>query len=139
MKSEIKQKWLAALRSEEYKQTKHGLKRKLDDGSFGYCCLGVLCDIAIKENPDMKWDTNSHLSCGDIGVQIYGVDNDPQNVLTRKIADWAGLVERNPSITYTGTVIKDHGNDEGYESLATLNDHHGCSFKEIAQVIEEQI
>lgn len=37
-------KWIAALRSGEYKQTK-GALRKAD----GFCCLGVLCDLTRKE------------------------------------------------------------------------------------------
>jgi hypothetical protein len=40
MKQDIKNKWLVALRSGDYKQTKERLR---DDD--GYCCLGVLCDI----------------------------------------------------------------------------------------------
>jgi hypothetical protein len=37
----LKEKWVAALRSGEYKQCKDQLK----DGG-GYCCLGVLCEIS---------------------------------------------------------------------------------------------
>lgn len=37
--------WVAALESGEYKQTEGTLKRDLEDGTFGYCCLGVLCEI----------------------------------------------------------------------------------------------
>ena len=40
MDPEIKAKWLAALRSGEYKQCQGGLKV---DGR--YCCLGVLCVV----------------------------------------------------------------------------------------------
>jgi hypothetical protein len=47
MNAEIKQKWVAALRSGNYKQTKVCLHNK-----EGYCCLGVLCDVI---NPD-AWD-----------------------------------------------------------------------------------
>jgi hypothetical protein len=42
---ELFQKWINALRSGEYKQTRQSLH---DDK--GYCCLGVLCDVASKEN-----------------------------------------------------------------------------------------
>jgi hypothetical protein len=41
MNPELKQKWLAALRSGEYKQARGYLKTE-----FGYCCLGVLCDVS---------------------------------------------------------------------------------------------
>lgn len=38
--ADLKAKWVAALRSGEYRQAKNALKT-----ADGYCCLGVLCDI----------------------------------------------------------------------------------------------
>lgn len=35
------QKWVDALRSGEYKQTKGTLRREYCEGKVGYCCLGV--------------------------------------------------------------------------------------------------
>lgn len=40
MDAKIKAKWVAALRSGDYKQTTNKLR-----SSQGFCCLGVLCDI----------------------------------------------------------------------------------------------
>ena len=42
MDQELKAKWVTALRSGEYKQTKYKLHRK---GSNNFCCLGVLCKV----------------------------------------------------------------------------------------------
>jgi hypothetical protein len=42
MKKDIKEKWVAALRSGKYKQGRFALRNPLDE----YCCLGVLCDIS---------------------------------------------------------------------------------------------
>ena len=47
MDAELKAKWVAALRSGEYKQGQHVLRNSLDH----FCCLGVLADI---HSPD-KW------------------------------------------------------------------------------------
>lgn len=44
MKTELKQKWVNALRSGEYKQGKNYLRRKNSSGDT-YCCLGVLFDV----------------------------------------------------------------------------------------------
>lgn len=44
MNQDIKQKWVAALRSGEYKQGVGMLKLR-DGDDLLYCCLGVLCDI----------------------------------------------------------------------------------------------
>ena len=41
MDKELKAKWVAALRSGEYRQA-HG---QLWDGTDGYCCIGVLCRL----------------------------------------------------------------------------------------------
>jgi hypothetical protein len=46
MNDEWKAKWVAALTSGKYKQTKGTLTDK-----NGFCCLGVLCDI----HPDVEW------------------------------------------------------------------------------------
>lgn len=40
MNAEVKQKWIDALRSGKYNQTKGCLH-----DNTGYCCLGVLCDV----------------------------------------------------------------------------------------------
>ncbi len=50
MDKELKAKWVAALRSGEYKQGKTFLRR--EDNS--YCCLGVLLDVAGVDRK--KWD-----------------------------------------------------------------------------------
>jgi len=43
------QKWVDALRSGHYKQVKDTLKGKMEDGTVGFCCLGVYCDINGRE------------------------------------------------------------------------------------------
>ena len=48
MKKTWKKKWVAALRSGKYKQTRQQLAYKHNDGDKSYCCLGVLCDITGK-------------------------------------------------------------------------------------------
>jgi hypothetical protein len=41
MKQEFKEKWIKALESGKYPQAKNTLRSK-----EGYCCLGVLCEVA---------------------------------------------------------------------------------------------
>ena len=43
-REEVIKRWVAALRSGEYKQARHALKT-----DTGFCCLGVLCDLAAKD------------------------------------------------------------------------------------------
>ncbi|HEX5187784.1 MAG TPA: hypothetical protein VFV86_12930 [Nitrososphaeraceae archaeon] len=54
MDKKIKRKWINALRSRKYKQTQECLRyiiKKDEKGNctYGYCCLGVLCDIVDKK------------------------------------------------------------------------------------------
>jgi hypothetical protein len=51
MKTDIKAKWVTALRSGEYKKGIYRLHTK--DGR--YCCLGVLCDLYRKETGHGTW------------------------------------------------------------------------------------
>lgn len=48
-KQQIKTEWLEALRSGAYKQTGGTMKRRLENGYRGYCCLGVLCEAVLGE------------------------------------------------------------------------------------------
>lgn len=50
MDSEIKAKWLEALRSGRYAQGRQGLRNYNDE----FCCLGVLCDAVAPDGWD-KW------------------------------------------------------------------------------------
>jgi len=57
---ELVKQWVEALRSGKYQQIKHKLRRKTDTG-YGYCCLGVLCEIAkplIPEADLLKLEEN---------------------------------------------------------------------------------
>lgn len=72
MNKEIKEQWLKALRSGEYKQTTHTLRDE-----DGYCCLGVLCDIMAPG----EWIANTMRHCSDILplsiAQEAGLSKDP--------------------------------------------------------------
>jgi len=51
---ENREQWIKALESGRYKQTT-GQLRNIDNGkSYGYCCLGVLCNI--HKDKEHKWD-----------------------------------------------------------------------------------
>lgn len=53
MTPELKTKWIEALRSGAYQQDKYKFKTKI-----GYCCLGVLCEIAGQPSMDMGGSSN---------------------------------------------------------------------------------
>lgn len=131
---EFKTKWVEALRSGEYQQTKEYLHSE-----GGYCCLGVACELTgtqwipyISENSGMrKKDKDDHpifrTSVGD-KAHSYPTEADlpPEvwQVLTLPLKDVL------PD-TLSTTVVFSH--------LANLNDGDGWTFDEIAKWIEEKL
>ena len=112
----VKEKWLEALRSEEYSQTASCLK---DDK--GYCCLGVLSDLFVKETKTLEWKTSEDPVTGAMHWHM----GDETAILPIEVAEWAGLECCDPYIQ--------QGDDLIY--LSRLNDD-GASFAEISDVIQ---
>lgn len=125
MKQDIAKKWAAELRSKKWKQGVATL-HNLHDNS--YCCLGVLCEMAVEAGVCLP-------EVGDDGCTVYRDNPDYGRDTSCKICSdaiqkWAGL-----SAPVGGRfVLESH---RGYEetSLAGMNDR-GDSFEEIADVIE---
>lgn len=112
MKKEVMELWVKALRSGEYKQAKGVLQN--DRG--GYCCLGVLCDVAEKEG--IKTYKTA-------GVKLLG----PTLGTQAAVMKWAGLYDD------CGAVKREVG--ESYRpALSGLNDS-GDDFPKIADFIEK--
>jgi len=117
MNPAVKAKWLAALRSGKYKQGTGTLRDEFDN----FCCLGVLCDVAVKSGLaiDVKPPRET---CDPWAYEGEAWYRPPQ------VMDWAGLINHDPKIA-----------DEGHEHLSALNDDAEMNFLEIADVIEEEL
>lgn len=113
MNQEIKWRWVEALRSDKYRQTTDALRR-----GERFCCLGVLCDLAVKDGIVTQYVDEYH--------HYYYADQDA--VLPAKVIEWAGVPDSDPDVTCNGEAT----------TLANLNDN-GKSFAEIADLIEEQM
>ena len=114
---QVQKKWIKALRSRNYKQTNGVLHFE-----EGFCCLGVLCDLAVKAKviPAPTED--------DYGGVTYGKKGDSYDTLLPKaVKRWAGLKSSN------GCYVK----DDIVFSLDELNDD-GMSFAMIANIIESK-
>lgn len=112
MKKNIAKRWVKALRSGKYKQTKY----ILNNGNGEFCCLGVLCEIAAKDGvikPRKK------------GNRVYY--GRQFNVLPATVMKWAGVKDAE-GLVYSPAV----------ESLTYLNDDENYDFNQIADVIEEK-
>lgn len=108
-RKELRAEWLAALRSGEYKQAQGHLK---EDG--GYCCLGVLCEIAGIMDDD--------------GCAVYGVYSDTFTSLPFEFAEYMGMARDGAAADRDGVKF--------LPSLICLNDDRQMSFEQIADAIE---
>lgn len=105
--------WTTALRSREYPQGRRNLRT-----NAGFCCLGVLCDLAERAGII----ESQYFGDEDTGM-IYYYDG-RSGTLPDKVMEWAGLDSDNPAI--------------GNTSLILLNDE-GASFEMIADLIERNL
>lgn len=111
MKKSIMEKWVAALRSGEYKQGKGQLRNSQNE----FCCLGVLCNLHAQEHPEIA---KTQL----LTTKYMDHDGTPPCEVT----EWAGFRDHN-HFGQISTIKND---------LVTLNDT-GKSFKQIAKIIEK--
>ena len=130
---DIKERWIAALRSGKYKQAKEALRVRGEDGQDRLCCLGVLCDVV---DPD-GWtsasdgalgyrDANGNIRAGTLPPavgEMVGLDDTGYvnlAALPNDVWDRGATFLRPPATAVT---------------LSELNDR-GASFELIADVIE---
>lgn len=123
MNQYVKNKWIIALRSGEYKQTCERLRYK-----DSYCCLGVLTDLYDKyiQNDNHEWYEEDGK---------YGYVSDGcifEATLPESVMKWAGLKECNPT-------VREERMGLPITSLAYLNDNEDLDFNQLADIIEAQL
>lgn len=137
MNPEIKQKWITALRSGDYKQGKYRLKQEAN-GETCHCCLGVLAEmvrddegygisnriILISQMPNRRM------------CEAAGFEGD---VVNFAVPLWL-VLKHAPN----GMVMNEIDQDkidiiDGLECvmISTLNDNLGFTFTEMANLLEE--
>lgn len=123
MNPEIKAQWITDLRSGEFNQARSALHTNL-----GYCCLGVLCDQAVRAGV-----INEPVVAAN-GHRLYGAKVSPNSqpaeyLLPKEVQRWAG---------FTGTrADSPHVHAEGESwAMSHLNDYMGYDFRMIADALE---
>lgn len=145
MDPKVKAMWTEALRSGEYEQARGYLRT-----DNGYCCLGVLCEVAVK-NKVIPAPVRIVPGAG-VGNEVipgYGADEpiyfyDDQAYLTLpdEVREWAHLDDYNPMVTIPDEVIgvDDDGNDAYRKAvLSELNDAMSWDFNRIADRIDADL
>lgn len=127
MNQEIKKLWVDALRSGRYEQGVGVLRDRADK----YCCLGVLCELAVEANvleraePDIEGVYSYH-------GPLAGSDDSSVILLPVSVMHWAGL-EGSAEV-----LVRSESRWGGERLLSGLNDS-GETFEYIASVIEEEL
>lgn len=129
MKPEIKAQWVQALRSGDYKQGQGRLVRRgyayERDGQVTHCCLGVLCELAVKAGVTER-DVNPVL--GIVGYRAPGSSISVSTYLPETVRQWAEIEASDP---VAGTYTLSDWNDGTHAAVA--------DFDEIANLIEDHL
>jgi len=112
MNAEVKQLWVAALRSGAFVQGRDAL---FPTGG-GHCCLGVLCELHAR-----------HTCCTFSRLDGYLGESE---TLPGAVRAWAGLSTPDPTVATSDTSVL---------KLSTANDDLQLSFSQLADVIEKQL
>jgi hypothetical protein len=115
MDEEIKQKWIKALRSGDYRQGQHCLRN-----GDNFCCLGVLADVL-----GARWTD--------------AADDEYENIHTYEGGRFAILDGRKAEECLPSEVALRLGLDGKQERLWEMNDTEDASFSEIADYIEQNL
>lgn len=109
-REEAIRRWVTALRSKKYKQTREQLRH-----GGGFCCLGVVCDLLARDGGPQWTGFN----------EFWGEDVQLPKVVAEFLSP--GFSER---VNMRGRNF--------FDQLAWYNDH-GASFAELATKIEKEL
>jgi len=148
MDQEIKALWTAALREEGRKQA----AGRLEFQSGAQCCLGVLCEVLVKNNLlNVKrvvqeypyYDPEvTYVYVNEKGEEAFGTHTLPLGLAERVgLGDDTGLIPNGKTYEYTQKAYDE--NDEEVDEiseatcLAELNDSGQYDFRRIADIIDQ--
>lgn len=125
MPKEMKQRWVDALRSGKYKQAQGALEK---DG--GYCCLGVL-QMVVDRKVETLHETDLFKNEYEHPAVLPSAAWCERNKITIEDQSWGVACE----VEYVDV----NGNEQVCSDLPSFNDEAYMSFREIADIIEEQV
>ena len=132
----VKTAWLAALRDPEAVQT----QRQLKSVSGGMCCLGKLCEVysnSADKEEGSGFDEKGSFWVGGVSYESFAPP---------AVADWAFKQKTRPTFDQDSPSALEFDTREfsvlyndALTPLWKLNDDHGLTFEEIADLIEERL
>lgn len=141
MRPDIKARWVAALRSGEYQQGRANLYTEDSNGKH-FCCLGVLCDLAVQDGL-VSWDDQANVR----NTTVHGINGEFEQ-LPVEVTKWAGIdntswPEHQPKVLLPGHPFPlpiynvNDGVGNGVEDPALACPAH--TFAQLADLIEQQL
>ena len=129
LKPEIKVRWRAALESQKYLQSKGKLK-----SVKGFCCLGVLGDLAVEDGV-ASWNEND-------SIVVKGTGQRERNAFPKDLLPWAfeGVINEEVFIPELPDQVNFvYFTNEGLSetSCLTVENDSGLTFPEISKLIEQ--
>lgn len=135
--SEVRAEWYRRLREDDIPQAKKTLCRKRPDGTVGFCCLGVLTEMAVEAGvlkPGTFHDRDGGLrgQTKEYPYEAPAFEGGPLRTFTEEgslappVQNWAGLPDHNPDVQVA---------DGSVYSVAHVNDQ-GSRFPRIADLLE---
>lgn len=112
-------KWVAALRSGDYKQGRSALRTVRSSGD-SFCCLGVACEAAIRDGVAVPYAMTEGSGHG-----YYGMAG-TAGALPEEVRDWLGIGDHANIVWGSGDT----------PDAITANDLSHWTFDEIADAIE---
>jgi hypothetical protein len=127
-RDEIRTAFTAALRSGKYPQGKTTLHNRSYKSELtgkeipeGFCCLGVLCELAVEAGviaaPFLLSESPSF---------VYGDEEQERAGLPRKVRKWSGI----------NSSLGDYTTPDGREAALAFDNDEGLTFDQIADIIE---
>lgn len=123
-------KWVDALRSDEYPQGRRALVSRDFENKMLFCCLGVACEVAIKDGLELVVYTVPEGEGGDGEARSY---DGQYSTLPIRVQAWLGVYEADPVLPFE--VVK--GQVEN-DMASSLNDDAQLTFAQIADCIERR-
>lgn len=141
MRGEVLDEVVKRLRSGEYAQGQSALRRMTKDGGPDkFCCLGVMCEVAVDEGVIARLDTS--VPGTSYGYKVAGQDEVYTAYLPPAVIEWAGMVSDHEKEASEGEYhYEERGSfDVGLnDSLAAMNDNGKHDFPAIADWMEANV
>jgi len=91
MREDIKARWTARLRSGQDAQGTGYLKQEVASGRYDYCCLGVLCEIAVEDGIVRPSELRGMSGSIHTFTAVDDLTDNSDTILPLAVARWADI------------------------------------------------